>query len=45
MFYGSSVGFDKVLEWLRKMESELGPEFKPSPYLEKVVEENINIFA
>ena len=45
MFYGSSVGFDKVLEWLRKMEGELGPEFKPSPYLEKVVEENINIFA
>ena len=45
MFYGSSVGFDKVLEWLRKMESKLGPEFKPSPYLEKVVEENINIFA
>ena len=45
MFYGSLVGFDKVLEWLRKMEGELGPEFKPSPYLEKVVEENINIFA
>ena len=45
MFYGSLIGFDKVLEWLKNMESELGPEFKPSPYLEKVVEENINIFA
>jgi hypothetical protein len=39
------VGFDKVLEWLKKMEQELGPEFKPSSYLEKVVEKNINIFA
>ena len=45
MFYGSLVGFDKVLEWLRKMEGELGPEFKPSPYLEQVVEKNINIFT
>ena len=45
MFYGSLVGFDKVLEWLKKMEQELGPEFKPSSYLEKVVEKNINIFA
>lgn len=45
MFYGSLVGFDKVMEWLRKMEGEFGPEFKPSPYLEKVVEKNINIFA
>ena len=45
MFYGSVVGFDKVLEWLKKMEQELGPEFKPSSYLEKVVEKNINIFA
>jgi 3-hydroxyacyl-CoA dehydrogenase len=45
MFYGSVVGFDKVLEWLKKMEQELGPEFKPSSYLEKVVEKNINIFG
>jgi len=45
MFYGSLVGFDKVLDWLKKMEKELGPEFAPSPYLEKVVKESINIFA
>ena len=45
MFYGSLVGFDKVLDWLNKMEKEHGPEFAPSPYLEKVVKENINIFA
>ena len=45
MFYGNLVGFDKVLEWLKKMEQELGPEFKPSSYLEKVVEKNINIFG
>ena len=45
MFYGSLVGFDKVLDWLNKMEKELGPEFAPSSYLEKVVKENINIFA
>ena len=45
MFYGSLVGFDKVLDWLNKMEKEFGPEFAPSPYLEKVVKENINIFA
>ena len=45
MFYGSLIGFDKVLDWLKKKEKELGPEFAPSPYLEKVVKENINIFA
>ena len=45
MFYGSLVGFDKILEWLKKVEQELGSEFKPSSYLEKVVNENINIFV
>lgn len=45
MFYGSLVGFDKILDWLKKMEQELGSEFKPSSYLEKVVNENINIFV
>jgi len=44
MFYGNTVGFDKVLFWLKKAELELGPEFKPSAYLEKVVTEEINIF-
>jgi 3-hydroxyacyl-CoA dehydrogenase len=44
MFYGNTIGFDKVLFWLKKAELELGPEFKPSAYLEKVVTEEINIF-
>ena len=44
MFYGNTIGFDKVLFWLKKAELELGPEFKPSAYLEKVVTEDINIF-
>ena len=43
MFYGNLVGYDKVLEWLQKAEKELGPEFKPSTYLERVVAEKINI--
>ena len=43
MFYGNLIGYDKVLEWLQKAEKELGPEFKPSPYLERVVAEKINI--
>ena len=44
MFYGNTIGFDKILFWLKKAELELGPEFKPSAYLEKVVTEGINIF-
>ena len=44
MFYGNTIGFDKVLFWRKKAELELGPEFKPSAYLEKVVTEEINIF-
>tara|TARA_B100001123_G_scaffold432686_1_gene556132 strand:+ start:1 stop:1566 length:1566 start_codon:yes stop_codon:yes gene_type:complete len=43
MFYGNLVGYDKVLAWLQKAEKELGAEFKPSPYLERVVAEKINI--
>jgi len=43
MFYGNLVGYDKVLAWLQQAEKELGPEFKPSPYLERVVAEKINI--
>ena len=45
MFYGNLVGFDKILSWLQKMEGEHGSDFSPSPYLEKVVKENINIFG
>ena len=43
MFYGNLVGYDKVLSWLQNAEKELGPEFKPSAYLEKVVSEKIYI--
>ena len=45
MSYGSLIGFDKILEGLKKMEEEFGPDFTPSPYLERVVEEKINIFV
>ena len=44
MFYGNLIGFEKILEWLKKMEEEYGTDFKPSPYLEKVVKEKLNIF-
>ena len=44
MFYGNLIGFDKILSWLQDMEKEHGSDFSPSPYLEKVVEEKINIF-
>ena len=43
MFYGNLVGYDKVLAWLQNAEKELGPEFKHSAYLERVVAEKINI--
>ena len=44
MFYGNLVGYDKILSWLQDMKKEHGSDFSPSPYLEKVVEEKINIF-
>ena len=44
MFYGNTIGFEKILEWLRRMEKEHGSDFTPSPYLEKVVKEKLNIF-
>ena len=44
MFYGNLIGFEKILEWLKKMEEEHGTDFTPSPYLEKVVKEKLNIF-
>jgi len=44
MFYGNLIGYDKILSWLQDMEKEYGIDFSPSPYLEKVVEEKINIF-
>ena len=45
MFYGNLIGFDKILDWLKKMEEEHGSDFAPSPYLEKVVNEKLNIFS
>ena len=44
MFYGNLIGYDKILSWLQDMEKDHGSDFSPSPYLEKVVEEKINIF-
>ena len=44
MFYGNLIGFEKILEWLKKMEEEYGTDFTPSPYLKKVVKEKLNIF-
>ena len=44
MFYGNLIGFEKILKWLKKMEEEYGADFTPSPYLEKVVKEKLNIF-
>ena len=45
MFYGNLIGFEKILEWLQKMEEKYGSDFTPSPYLEKVVKEKLNIFS
>ena len=44
MFYGNLIGFEKILEWLQGMEEKYGSDFTPSPYLEKVVKEKLNIF-
>ena len=45
MFYGQLIGYDKVLKWHQEMEEKFGPDFSPSPYLEKVVNEKINLFG
>ena len=45
MFYGNLIGFEKILEWLQGMEEKYGSDFTPSPYLEKVVKEKLNIFS
>ena len=45
MFYGNLIGYDKILSWLQGMEKDYGSDFSPSPYLEKVVKEKINIFS
>ena len=33
MFYGDTLGLEKVVEGLRRMEREIGPEFAPAPLL------------
>ena len=45
MFYGNLIGFEKILGWLKKMQEKHGSDFTPSPYLEKVVKEKLNIFS
>ena len=45
MFYGQLIGYDKILKWHQEMEERFGSDFSPSPYLEKVVNEKINLFG
>ena len=45
MFYGQLIGYDKVLKWHKEMEEKFGSDFSPSPYLDKVVNEKINLFG
>ena len=45
MFYGQLIGYEKILKWHKDMEEKFGPDFTPSPYLEKVVNEKINLFG
>ena len=45
MFYGQLIGYEKILEWHKEMEKKFGSDFTPSPYLEKVVKEKINLFG
>ena len=45
MFYGQLIGYEKILKWHKEMEENFGSDFTPSPYLEKVVNEKINLFG
>ena len=45
MFYGQLIGYDKILKWHQDMEEKFGSDFSPSSYLEKVVNEKINLFG
>ena len=45
MFYGQLIGYDKILKWHQEMEEKFGSDFSPSSYLEKVVNEKINLFG
>jgi 3-hydroxyacyl-CoA dehydrogenase len=39
MFYGDTVGLDKVLARMEEWERKLGPEFKPSAMLRRLAAE------
>jgi len=39
MFYGDTVGLDKVLAKMKEFQSQMGDDFKPSALLEKLVAE------
>ena len=39
MFYGDTIGLDKVLAKMKQFEGQMGAEFKPSTLLEKLVGE------
>ena len=40
MQWANTIGLEKVLNGLSELESYYGDDFKPSPYLEKLVELN-----
>ncbi|MGV8997228.1 MAG: 3-hydroxyacyl-CoA dehydrogenase NAD-binding domain-containing protein [Parvibaculaceae bacterium] len=39
MFYGNTIGLDKVLAKMKQFEAQMGADFKPSALLEKLVAE------
>jgi 3-hydroxyacyl-CoA dehydrogenase len=39
MFYGDTVGLDKVLAKMKEFQAQMGDDFKPSALLEKLVAE------
>jgi 3-hydroxyacyl-CoA dehydrogenase len=39
MFYGDTIGLDKVLGKMREFEGRMGDDFKPSPLLAKLAGE------
>jgi 3-hydroxyacyl-CoA dehydrogenase len=39
MFYGETIGVDKVLAKMKEFEDKTGDDFKPSPLLEKLARE------
>ena len=39
MFYGDTIGLDKVLAKMKQFEAQMGSDFKPAALLEKLVAE------